>query len=109
MFYSAGDFFVVVAPTINNQNVKYYFMRFTERKMNLLENYDDNGFRYDRGSLMLKGYFFQQTHQSGDFVYFQDYESDVISFHYSHLVRATCVKLIEVKSKKKINIKKWKM
>ena len=94
MSYCAGDVFDVVAPTINDENVKYYLMRCTERKMKLLENYNDHGFPYDRGSIILKGYFFRQTNQSGDFVYFQDYEPNVISFQYSHLVCATRIKLI---------------
>ena len=77
--------------------------------MKLLKNYDVNGFTYDRGSIILKGYFFQQTHQSGDFVYFKYYEPDVISFQYNHLVCATHIKLVEVQSKKKLKINKWKM
>ena len=77
--------------------------------MKLLENYNDHGFLYERGSIILKGYFFRQTNQSGDFFYFEDYEPDVISCQYSHLVCATQIKLIEVQSKKKTNIKKWKM
>ena len=51
-----------------------------KQKNKLLQNYNDNGFKYDRGSIILKGYFFKQTHQSGDFVYFEDYEPDSISF-----------------------------
>ena len=37
------------------------------------------------------------------------YEPDAISCQYSHLVCATHIKLIEVQSKKKPKIKKWKM
>ena len=77
--------------------------------MELLEIYGDNGFIYHKGSITLKGYFFQQTHQSWDFFYFQGYERDVISCQYSHLVCATHIKLIEIQSKKKLKIKKWKM
>ena len=109
MFYYVGDVFVVIAPTINDENVKYYLMQCTERKMRLLENYNDHEFPYDRGYIILKGYFFRQTNQSGDFVYFQDYKPDVISYQYSHLVCAARIKLIEVQSKKKLKIKKWKM
>ena len=69
--------------------------------MKLLENYNDHGFQYEIGSVILKGYFFRQTNQSGDFVYFEDYELDFISFQYSHLVCAAQIKLIEVQSKKK--------
>ena len=43
------------------------------------------------------------------FFYFQDSEPDVISCQYSHLMCATRIKLIEVQSKKKMKIKKWKM
>ena len=53
-----GDIFVVIAPLDNNKNVNYYLMRCTEEKMNLLEDYSDNGFTYERGSIILKGYFF---------------------------------------------------
>ena len=67
-----GDVVVVVAPTNNLENVKYYLMWCIERKMKLLEYCDDNGFIYDRGSIILKGYFSQQTHQSHNIVYFQD-------------------------------------
>ena len=102
-------FFVVIAPTDNDENVKYYLMCCTERKMKLLENYNDHEFPYERGSIILKGYFFRQTNQSVDFVYFEDYGPDVISCQYSLLVCATCIKLIEVQSKKKTKIKKWKM
>ena len=109
LFYCAGDVFVVIAPIDSDENVNYYLMRCTERKMKLLENYNDHGFPYDRGSIILKGYFFRQTNQSGDFVYFEDYEPDVISCQYSHLVCAAHIKLIEVQSKKKTKIKKWKM
>ena len=77
--------------------------------MKLLENYNDHGFPYERGSIILKEYFFRQTNQSGDFVYFEDYEPDVISCQYSHLVCATHINLIEVQSKKKMKFKKWKM
>ena len=77
--------------------------------MKLLENYNDHGFQYDRGFIIQKGYFFRQTNQSGDFIYFEDYEPDPISCQYSHLVCAARIKLIEVQSKKKMKIKKWKM
>ena len=96
LFYCAGDFFVVIAPIDNDENVKYYLMHFTERKMKLLQDYNDHGFQYDRGSIILKGYFFKQIRQSGDFIYFEDYEPDYISYQYSHLVCATRIKLIEV-------------
>jgi Fe2+ or Zn2+ uptake regulation protein len=76
--------------------------------MRLLEDFDDNGFIYERGSIVLKGYFFQETHQTGTHVHFQDYQSDVTSCQYSHLVCEACIKLIEVQSKKK-KVKKWKM
>ena len=109
LFYCVGDVFVVIAPTDNDENVKYYLMRCTEQKMKLLEDYNDHGFPYERGSIILKGYFFRQTNQSGNFVYFEDYEPDFISCQYSHLVCAACIKLIEVQSKKKTKIKKWKM
>ena len=97
MFYCRGDVFAVIAPTDNDENVKYYLMRYIEQKMKLLENYNDHGFPYERGSIILKGYFFRKTNQSGDFVYFEDYEPDVISCQYSHLVCAACINLIEVK------------
>ena len=100
LFYCAGDAFVVIAPTENDENVKYYLMCCTKKKMKLLQNYNDHGFQYERGYIILKGYFFRQTHQSGDFVYIEDYEPDSISCQYSHLVCAACIKLIEVQSKK---------
>ena len=109
MFYCAGDVFYVIAPIENDENVKYYLMRCTKRKMKLLENYNDHGFQYDRGSIILKGYFFKQNRQSGDFVYFEDYEPDSISCQYSHLVCVARIELIEVQSKKKLKIKRWKM
>ena len=109
LFYCAGDVFVVIAPIDNDENVKYYLMHCTQWKMKLLENYNDHGFWYERGSIILKGYFFRQTNQSGDFFYFDDYEHDVISCQCSHLVCAARIKLIEVQSKKKSKIKRWKM
>ena len=58
---STGDVFAVIAPLDNDENVKYYLMRCTEGKMKLLEDYNENGFTYKRGSIILKGYFLQQT------------------------------------------------
>ena len=109
LFYCTGDVFFVVAPANNVENVKYYLMCCTEQKMKLLEDYDDNVFIYDRGSIILKGYFFQKTHESHNIVYFQDYEPDVINWQYSHLVCAACINLIQVQSKKKMKINKWKI
>ena len=96
MFCCAGVVFVVISPTDNDENVKYYLMRCTEWKMKLLENYNDHWFTYDRGSIILKGNFFRKTNQSVDFVYFQDYEHGFISCQYSHLVCVAHIKLIEV-------------
>ena len=70
LFYCAGDVFAVIAPIDNDENVKYYLMCCTEQNMKLLENYDDNGFIYDRGSIILKGYFFQKNHQSHNFLFY---------------------------------------
>jgi hypothetical protein len=53
-----GDVFAVVSPIENDENFGYYLMWCTERKMKLLENYNDNNFIYERGSIVLKGYFF---------------------------------------------------
>ena len=44
LLYCAGDFFAVIAPIDNDENVKYYLMHCTERKMKLLQNYNDHGF-----------------------------------------------------------------
>ena len=100
----ARDVFFVVAPIDNTKKVKYYLMHYTERKMKLLEDYDHNDFIHERGSIILKGYFFQETHQTESHVHLQGYQLDDISCQYSHLVCATHIKLIEVQSKKK-----WKM
>ena len=67
------------------------------------------GLNMTEGLLYGNVFFFRQTNQSGDFVYFEDYEPDDISCQYSHFVCATRIKLIEVQSKKKSKIKKWKM
>ena len=77
--------------------------------MRLLEDFDDNNFIYERVSIVLKAYFFQETHQADTHVHFQDYQSDVASCQYSHLVCAARIKLIEVQSRKKTKVKKWKM
>ena len=89
-------------------------MRCTERKMKLLEDYDDRGFIYERGSILLKGNFFQETYQTERDVHFKYYQTyviqpDVICCQYSHLVCATRIKLIEVKSNKKLKARIWKM
>ena len=84
----------MVAPIDNTKKVKYYLMHCTEIKMKLLEDYDDNGFIYERGSIILKCYFFQETHQIKSHVHFQDYQPNVISCQYSHLVCATHIELI---------------
>ena len=65
--------------------------------MKLLEDYDDRGFIYERGSILLKGYFFQETYQNERGVHFKDNQPDVICYQYSHLVCAARIKLIEVK------------
>ena len=71
-------------------------MRCTEKKVKLLEDYYDKGLIYERGSIILKGYFFQETHQTESDIHFKDYQPDVICFQYSHLVCAARIKLIEV-------------
>jgi hypothetical protein len=50
----------MVAPVDNTEKVKYYLMRCTSQKMRLLEDFDDNGFIYERGFIVLKGYFFKK-------------------------------------------------
>ena len=77
--------------------------------MKLLEDYNDNGFTYKRGSIILKGYFFQQTHMTENYLSFQDYELDVICCQYSHLVCASRIKLVQVPSKKNLKNRKWKL
>ena len=77
--------------------------------MKLLEDYDDRGFIYKRGSILLKGYFFQETYQNESDVHFKDYQLDVICCQYSHLVRTARIKFIEVKSNKKLKDRRWKM
>jgi hypothetical protein len=91
----------MAVPIDNTENMKNYLMRCTEQRMRLLEDFDDNGFIYERGSIVLKGYFFQETHQNDTHVHFQDYPLDVTSCQYSHLVCAARIKLIEVQSEKK--------
>ena len=54
----------------------------------------------------LKGYFLQQTCMTENYVYFQDYEPNVICFQYSHLVCASRIKLVQVPSKKNLKNKK---
>ena len=44
-----------------------------------------------------------------NYVYFQDYELDVICCQYSHLVCASRIKLVQVSSKKNIKNRKWKL
>ena len=69
----------MVAPVDNSENMKYYLMLCTKQKMRLLEDFDDNDFIYERISIVLKYYFFQETHQTDTHVHFQDYHSDVTS------------------------------
>lgn len=59
LIYYTRDVFVVVEAINNIENVKYYLMWCIEQKMRLLEDYDDNNFIYERGSIILKVYFFQ--------------------------------------------------
>ena len=73
-------------------------MRCIERNMKLLEDYDDKGFINERGLILLKCYFFQETHQTESDSHLKDYQPDVICCQYSHLVCAARIKLIEVKS-----------
>ena len=53
--------------------------------------------------------FFQETHQTGSDVDFKDCQPNVICFQYSHLVCVAHIKLIEVKSNKKLKARRWKM
>ena len=53
--------------------------------------------------------FFPKNHQTGSNFYFQDYQPDVISCQYSHLVCVVRIKLIEVQSIKKLKVQKWRM
>ena len=78
-------------------------------KDEIKEDYDDKGFIYERGSILLKCYFFQETHQIESDVHFKYYQPDVICYQYSHLVCATHIKFIEVKSNKKLKDGRWKM
>ena len=77
--------------------------------MKLLEDYDEKYFIYERGSILLKGYFFQETHQTKSDAHFKGYHPNVICFQYSHLVATTRIKLIEVKSNKKFKDRRWKV
>ena len=61
--------------------------------MKLLEDYDDRGFIYERGSILLNIYFFQETYQTESDVHFKDYQRDVICCQYSHLVCAASHKV----------------
>ena len=51
----------MVAPVDNTKKVKYYLMQCTPQKMRLLEYFDDNGFIYERGSIVLKQYSFGKS------------------------------------------------
>ena len=73
-----------------------------KEKNEILEDYDEKGFIYETWSILLKCYFFQETHQIESGVQFKDYQPDVICFQYSHLVCAASIKWIEVKSNKKL-------
>lgn len=77
--------------------------------MKLWEENDDNYYIYERGYIIIKGYFFQETHQNKRHIYFQDYQPDAISCQCSILVCAMCIKLVEVQSRKKLKFKKWRM
>ena len=57
----------------------------------------------------IKMLFFQETYQTERDVQFKDYRTNVICFQYSHLVCAAHIKLIEVKSNKKLKARRWKM
>ena len=59
--------------------------------MRLLEDLDDKGFIYEKWLIVLKGYFFQETHQNDTHVHFQDYQPDVTTSQYSHLVCVVCI------------------
>jgi len=92
LFNCEGDVFVVVAPLINIEIV----YACAEQKMKLLEDYYDNNFIYERGSIILKGYFFQETQHNESNAYFHAYQPNVIIYQYSHLVCEMHIKLIEV-------------
>ena len=55
--FTKGYVFIVVTPLAKKEKGKYYLMQFTKIKMNLLEDYDDKGLTYQRGSIILKLFF----------------------------------------------------
>ena len=57
---TTGYVFIVIAPLAKKEKVKYHLMQFTKIKMNLLEDYDDEGLTYERGSIILKVFFFNK-------------------------------------------------
>ena len=77
--------------------------------MKLLEDYDDKGFIYERGSIILKGYFFQETHQTESDIHIKSYQLDVICCQYSHLICTTHITLTKVKSNKNFKARRWRM
>ena len=74
-----------------------------------MENYADRGFIYERRSIILKRLFFQETCEIESNVHFQVFQLDVVSDQYGHLICVSRIKLIELKTKKKLKVKRWKM
>ena len=54
----AGDVFVVIAPTRNEEHVAYFLMRCTQIKSRLVRTYVDGEFTYQVGDLVVMCDFF---------------------------------------------------
>ena len=56
----AGDVFVVIAPSRNDEHVAYFLMQYTQIKSRLVRPYVDGEFMYQVGDLVVMGYFFEK-------------------------------------------------
>ena len=54
-------------------------------------------------------FFKKRNHETQSHVHFQDYHPDVIRYQYRDSVCDAHIHLIEIKTKKKIEVKKWKI
>ena len=83
-------------------------MRCTQIKRRLVCPYVDGEFTYQVGDLVVMGHFIEKLRRQGDYIIYRYFMPEYISCHYSHLVMAAWIHLIEIKVKRG-EPKRWKM
>ena len=76
----AGDVFVVIAPSGNDEHVAYLLMRCTQIKSRLVQPYVDGEFTYQVGDLVVMGHFFEKVRRQGGYIIYRYFMLEYISY-----------------------------